>query len=175
MPHEEIRVELDLSDAIAVIERLKLVISTQQQQIAALKAVTNEVNEEVGKARLVLLLNHGHKAAYLDDGEMQCGDCRGEWDYKRPPLSNLTKMIIFRMNKEIAYLKGILNIAGEDPCWAELHIKQHHQIADLKEEAQELHDEYGKLWDENASLKAELKSLTEAYNNTELKATTDES
>ena len=31
MPHEEIRVELDLSDAIAVIER-------QQQQITALKA-----------------------------------------------------------------------------------------------------------------------------------------
>jgi len=36
MPHEEIRVELDLSDAIAVIER-------QQQQITALKAEVEQL------------------------------------------------------------------------------------------------------------------------------------
>ena len=36
MPHEEIRVELDLSDAIAVIER-------QQQRIAALKAEVEQL------------------------------------------------------------------------------------------------------------------------------------
>ena len=159
MPHEEIRVELDLSDAIAVIERQQQQITALKAEVGHLDAVTNEVNEEAEKARLVLLLNHGHKAAYLDDGEMQCGDCRGEWDYKRPPLSDLTKMVIFRMNKEIAHLKGILNIVGEDPCWAELHIEQHYQIADLKEEAQELHDEYGKLWDENTALKAEVEQL----------------
>lgn len=49
MPHEEIRVELDLSDAIAVIER-------QQQQITALKAEVkrlwdnyNDLTMEVSK------------------------------------------------------------------------------------------------------------------------------
>jgi len=52
--------------------------------------------------------------------------------------------------------------------------RQEQENTALKKEAQDLHDKYGKLWDENASLKAELKSLTEAYNNTDWKNLTDE-
>jgi hypothetical protein len=69
--------------------------------------IVREVEEEAQKVRLVLLLNHGHEGAYLDDGEMQCGACNfGDYDFKKPSLSELTKRIVFGLNEQIAALEA---------------------------------------------------------------------
>ena len=40
--------------------------------------------------------------------------------------------------------------------WCSVHAEPRDEIAALKKEAQDLHDKYGKLWDENALLKADI-------------------
>ncbi len=80
-----------------------------QAEIERLNGIVNEVNEEAGKARMILLFNHGHKGQYVDDGEMQCGACgAANYDFKKPSLSELVKRIIFGFNTEIDRLKAII-------------------------------------------------------------------
>lgn len=98
--------------------------SAAQAEIECLNGIVNEVNEEAGKARMILLFNHGHKGQYVDDGEMQCGACgAANYDFKKPSLSELVKRIIFGFNTEINRLKeenqrvrimadNLLNIIG---------------------------------------------------------------
>jgi hypothetical protein len=140
MMNDEILVPLDLSDAIALIDR-------QKQEIAALKADAEEIDEEAGKARLVLLLNHGHKGPYLDDGEMQCSECgMGDYDFKIPPLSELTKRIVFSLNEQIAALaaengrlKDKINQFIDD----ESHGEDHGRAADARKEGDDERNQSG--------------------------------
>lgn len=44
-----------------------------------------------GLLREYLWLSHGHGGVYGDDGEMQCGQCRPVWDYKRAPLGDVIR------------------------------------------------------------------------------------
>jgi hypothetical protein len=57
-------------------------------------AALAEKDEEDKRVRMFLLFNHGHSAPYLDDGEMQCGECRPNWDYKRLPLKTLVSQFL---------------------------------------------------------------------------------
>ncbi|MFZ2809436.1 MAG: hypothetical protein WAZ60_23885 [Desulfosalsimonadaceae bacterium] len=75
-------------------------------ELAAKDDIIKEVEKEARKVRLILLLNHGHKGQYLDDGEMQCGECGvSEYDFKIPPLSELTKRILSLLQSELVRLK----------------------------------------------------------------------
>lgn len=43
------------------------------------------------KYRTKLFFSHGHRGMYVDDGELQCGECMhyGFYDYKREPLTKI--------------------------------------------------------------------------------------
>ena len=94
-------VPLDLSDALALIGRMKA------DHLAALAEKDNADLE----LRLFIALNHGHEGIYLDDGEIQCGRCmqlsktfERVWDYKRNPLPQLIRQALLARNQQIASL-----------------------------------------------------------------------
>ncbi len=95
--HYEIDVVPELERKIAEYEEVIRVVKLDS---AAVHELVDRQAEEINKTRLVLLLNHGHSGAYLDDGEMQCGDCAPNWDYGRPLLSEITKRVVFALNKD---------------------------------------------------------------------------
>ena len=114
-PMTEKLVPLDISDAIALIERQEQVIeklqeekqnwidlySKAEEEIAEIKRQAKEV--EYG-TRLFLLLNHGHVAPYTGDGELQCGNCFPNWDYGRLPLKVLINQALALRDEQIAAL-----------------------------------------------------------------------
>jgi hypothetical protein len=67
-------------------------------------ALPAEKDEAEQNTRLFLALNHGHKGIYLDDGEIQCGECRPNWDYKKPSLLTVAKVAVGVLLEQIAAL-----------------------------------------------------------------------
>lgn len=89
-------------------------IAEKEKRIKELEANQKEIDEEARKVRLILLLNHGHSRAYLDDGELQCSECGlGNYDFKIPSLSKLTKRILFQRIDRIKELEAELAKARE--------------------------------------------------------------
>lgn len=62
--------------------------------LAASQQKVMELEESERKVREFVWLNHGHEGVYGDDGEMQCGACMPNWDYKRPPLFNVVRVAV---------------------------------------------------------------------------------
>jgi hypothetical protein len=137
--------------------------------LAERDAKMEEINEEAGKARLVMLLNHGHEGAYLDDGEMQCGQCGfGDYDFNKPSLSELTKRIVFMLNDKIADLKAtvkrtddlILTLTDDNEKQAEGIAGLDAELAELRahhdEELTTAYDQIKEMTAENTTLKAEV-------------------
>ena len=79
-------------------------------------AALTEKGEQDKQVRLFLLVNHGHKAPYLDDGEMQCGECCPNWDYKRLPLKTLISQMMGLRDAQIAALQAKVQELGLSIC-----------------------------------------------------------
>jgi hypothetical protein len=67
--------------------------------------VLESVVKENYETRLFLLLNHGHAAPYTDDGELQCAECRPNWDYKILPITTLLIQLLTPLHEQIAALE----------------------------------------------------------------------
>jgi len=110
-------------------------------KIAALEA-------EVKDTRMVLLLGHGHKGQYLDDGEMQCSECgvsKNKYDYKRNTLPDTAGNALSVLKAEVKRMKGIhpdpckCPCCGQDDC--EWHIGFHTNEEFLEQEIKRLTEE----------------------------------
>lgn len=74
--------------------------------LSSAKAEIAKKDEDDKQVRLFLLFNHGHSAPYIDDGEMQCGECMPIWDYKRLPLKTLISQFMGLQAEQIAALQA---------------------------------------------------------------------
>jgi len=87
---------------------------------SAAKAIEEERDRLLDKdygARLALLLNHGHDAPYTDDGELQCAECRPNWDYRRLPIKTLIFQLVGLHKEEVDRLKAELAEARTALQW----------------------------------------------------------
>ena len=74
-----------------------------QEEIARLKAENEGLDDFLRK---FLLFSHGHSAPYLDDGEMQCGLCVPNWDYKRLDIQTVVRTAVGALLKKVKELEA---------------------------------------------------------------------
>jgi len=122
------------------------VIEGQKQKCAILDNMVKEKQEEIKakekqdyETRLFLLLNHGHAGVYTDDGELQCVECRSNWDYKRLPMKTLLCQFIglkeaklTAAREEIAKLRDFKDRFGNG-CMNELETCPYYQMNEVAE------------------------------------------
>jgi len=111
-------------------------IKELEAELAEKDTILKEVEEEAEKVRFVLILNHGHKGQYFDDGEMQCSECGfGNYDFKAPSLSEITKRIVFSLNHQLSEKeREIADWKREYRLINAAQLKGEEQIAALKAE-----------------------------------------
>ena len=83
------------------------------KEIDRLRERVRELEAADYNARLALLLNHGHSCAYTDDGELQCGECRPNWDYKKLPIKTLIFQLVGLAQERENRLKAELSEARD--------------------------------------------------------------
>ncbi len=73
---------------------------------------------------------------------------------------------VLQLRRENAKLRSAMNLVGNDPSWCEILVDKcaeintlEVEIDNLKKEAQELHDKYGRLWTDNASLLSKMQPI----------------
>lgn len=93
-----IRVQEDLSmelDSLAhVAETLLTPKPSEAHQIDVLIERVEIAEGLLAQIRFKIWRGHGHVGIYGDDGEMQCGQCSPNWDYKRAPLMELVNAVL---------------------------------------------------------------------------------
>ena len=95
-------------------EASQAALSAARKEIEELTRRAEQDEAENKAARLTILFNHGHTAPYTDDGELQCGECRPNWDYKRLPLKTLIFLFIGLKDEEIEKLKADIALRAEE-------------------------------------------------------------
>ncbi len=75
----------------------------------AKEKVIAELKAEAREARIFLALNHGHRGIYLDDGEIQCGECKPNWDYKTPSLLTVSRVAMSVLLEKLSRLTALVN------------------------------------------------------------------
>jgi hypothetical protein len=99
-PFREVGVYL-ISDAQKSMSEL---VALYSDTIRELLDEAKEKDAEIIAGKICLALNHGHKGIYLDDGEIQCGECKPNWDYKRASLLTAVKVATGELLYQIAAL-----------------------------------------------------------------------
>ena len=108
---------------------------------SAAKAIEEERDRLLDKdygARLALLLNHGHDAPYTDDGELQCAECRPNWDYRRLPIKTLIFQLVGLHKEEVDRLKAELALEKQRNRCGEAVIRENERMTKELAEARKI-------------------------------------